>query len=438
LNRFHFSWLLATLVVAAILFFGGCEDPLQGTGQEVLPSGDAISFFITDSSTIEMATVRLDRSDTYRSARQLLGNYVDPEFGRIDAKTFLQVLPQAGLSFGSADELKFDSLVLFLDLQSAYGTPATPQTLHVYELAEGFPETEELFSDNLLACNESVDLSDNYRLSFPAVDSVTQTRVRLGGDLGERILFADSTILADRDLFFESFPGFCLGTDPVRFFSKEPGAIYSLFASSQRTYLQLYYQKKDTNGVFQKAEPQPFIVANSSPRYTALERLDWENRLLGQYLNDPDTSTFYEFVQGGTELRTFVRFPNVDNFPPAAISQAQLTLKVATEFLGTEDRFEPPFELILVYAEANGDLRTTEAGAPILLTQPARFNADAGTYTFTMTNYIQQLITGGQENTGFYVLAANASLQVDRVIFGGTSHPTLAPVLSLTASTLPE
>ena len=65
---------------------------------------------------------------------------------------------------------------------------------------------------------------------------VAQLSIRLDDELGERLLFADSTILQDKDQFQELFRGFYLGTDPVTYLSREPGGIYSLFGSSSNRH----------------------------------------------------------------------------------------------------------------------------------------------------------------------------------------------------------
>ena len=59
-------------------------------------------------------------------------------------------------------------------------------------------------------------------------------------------------------------------------------------------------------------------------------------------------------------------------------------------------------------------------------------------YRIVLTNYVQQLIAGQLQNNGFIILPDRENATANRAVFGGTTHPSLAPVLRITYTTLPQ
>lgn len=429
-------WLSA-IVAAAIFFVTGCDRPIDNTGIDVLPEGDLISLKYSDTTTIIMETRRSDVSNTYRSARQLFGNYIDPFFGKVSAATYTEFLARSGLNFGDSANLIFDSLVLSLNIDGYYGRIQSEQTLHVYELTESFPEATEIYSSDTLAYNRSVDLAKGYKLSYNDDDDLGVIKIRLDDALGKKLLFASSDTLSDRDLFNQFFKGLYIGTDPVNYMSREPGAIFSLFAISNTSLMTLYYQEKDPDSTIYTAKIEPFLITGSTPRFHSLKRTDESESILPEYLSQPDTSDFYEFVQGGLEMKIFLKFPYIDKIEESAISKAELVLHVDPKYLGSQRRYLPPFQLETIFADENGQEETID-GQPVYISSPALYNESTGTYTITLTNYVQQVVGGSRQNYGMFLVSNNRTFQINRGAIGGTDNPSLKPVLQLIYTNLPE
>jgi len=436
LKEFQPKWLFAALAATAIFFFGACED-LGEFGPEVLPAGDRIETRYSDTNHVIFTSEWIDSTNTYRAARQLFGNYIDPDFGRITAETYTQVLPQSNLNFGDAQDLIFDSLVLKLNIESSYGRPATVQTLRIHPLTEGFPEGDTIFSTTRLAYDDSRDLGNGYQIDLGESEGVGRLTIRLDDDLGRRILFASPDTLGDKDLFQVLFPGLYLGTDPVTYQSREPGAIYSLFGSSDLTLLELHYKKRESGSQAFRPQVMPFLIVSSTPRFTHLSRTEVSDKLLAQALPQPDTAQELEFLQGGLLIRTFVKLPNLEELGQVAINQATLVLHVDRDLLGSDNRFAPPASIWPVFADSTG--QPVYAGSePVLASSAVAYNSTEGTYTIPLTNYTQQLVNGQRENYGLVLLPENPGLRINRVAIGGTSHPSLAPEFRVTYTTLPE
>ena len=437
LNKIRFAWLSAISLVAAIFFVTGCEDAGTFT-DEVLPADDPIATFYVDSLSPDIESIWVDESDTYRADRQLFGNYIDPLFGRITAETFTEVLPRSNLNFGAREDLFYDSIVLKLDIESTYGRTATKQTLRIYEITGAFPDAEQINSKTRVAFDDSRDLGGGYVLDLEEDRGVAQLSIRLDDELGERILFADTTILKDKDKFQELFRGFYLGTDPVTYLSREPGGIYSLFGSSSNTQLELHYKQREPGTQAFLSKIEPFLVSSSTPRFSYLERTDFSDSFLSQELPQPDSATQFEFLQGGLLINNYFKLPDLSSLGRVAISRAELILQVDPGTLGGSKQYNPPPQILPILADENGEEVLFE-GAPVLVTsQPANFNSATNTYSIPLTNYVQQLVNGQRENTGVIMRVQGSEFRINRVVFGGVDHPSLSPRLAITYTTLPR
>ncbi|MEO0471006.1 MAG: DUF4270 family protein [Bacteroidota bacterium] len=437
MKRHQLMWLLTMLMVAAT-FLSACEEGIGSTGRDVLPNEDLINFEFTDTIRIEMESRRLDSVNTFSSSRQLFGNIKDPDFGDINAVTYFQFLAQSELNFGDTDNLIFDSLVLNLDLIGAYGDLSVPQTLRIHPLTQPITEDPEPTSIDETPFNANVDLGESFLVDFSENGRFDDLAIRLNDDLGQRLLFGDPDSLGDRDIFPIFFPGVRISTDPVLFTKREPGAIFSIDGESSISELVLHYQKRDSaTGPFEPTE-ESFLIRSFTPRYTQISRENFEvETVLGQELDEPDTKDLYEFVQSGALIKGFVKFPDVDQLTNLAVSRAELVLKVDPVFLGGGEKYDPPASLNIVFADADGNELTIE-GQPVVAANAATYDSQNNEYSFSLTNYIQELISGRRDNNGLIILPASAAVTMNRAVLGGTQHPTLSPVLNLTYSTLPQ
>lgn len=430
--------LLATILPAALLFFSACEEPIDGIAEEILPPGETVEIRFTDSLAITLATQRIEDIPTYRAERQLVGNYVDPHFGRLSATTYTEVVSRSGLDFGAAEDLIYDSLVLRLTFDGAYGNLSDPLMLSVYELMDTVPEEENATNLRAVSFNTTQPLVSEFPLQLE--DGTGTITLRLDDELGRRLLFADAETLGDRSLFRDFFKGIALTTEPVKFFSREPGAIYQLVSASNDTQLELSYRQRDPENpsIFQ-ARVEPFLITSSTPRYHQVERTEVDDKLLATAHVDPDTLDEWEFLQGGSPIRIWVQMPELATLGEVAVSRAELVLPVATEFLGGDDRFTPPSDLFAVLPDAAGNIDFTDAGnAQSLADVGITYQSSEQQYSILLTRYVQQIISEQLDNNGIILIPISRTFRIQRAILRGTGNSTRTPKLKLTYSTLPE
>lgn len=437
-------WLFILTWMTATTFLVSCEQGSNGLGADVLPAGDLVNVVYTDTISIDLQTIVIDSINTYQATNQLVGNYIDPQFGTISAKTFTQVFPRSGLNFGDQADLIFDSLVLKLSFNNAYGRLDQAQTLRVYEITEEWPDTSVIYSNRQLT-HSMDDLGNGKQLIFSEDEVFSGTvRTRLSDELGERILFGDSTILADRDLFLaDVLKGLVFETDPVQFINREPGAVLSMFGGVSDSLLILHYQKFDEESQTYLSFQEPFLITNSTPRFHSLTRSDFESTLFGQLAAEGDTSDRFEFVESGLLTKTWVQFPTIDFDDLFLVSRARLVLPVDPDLLGSEDRYTPPQQILALRADETGtEIVENNLGLSVSNNVSALiYDADLQAYVIPITGYFQQLFNGSiVDDFGFTILPVDARSAVTRAILAGTKHPNpdLRPRLELTLGSVPR
>lgn len=435
------KWLLILSWMAATAFFAACEEGSQGLGAEVLPAEERIGLSFTDSIPITMETLVIDSIDTYLAPRQLFGNYIDPLFGYIQAKTFTQLLPRSELDFGDTADLRFDSLVLRLDIDGAYGRLEQVQELEVFRMTEAFPDTGAIFSSRELPYDPA-NLAEGQALDFRETFS-GEVSIRLEDQLGRDILFGDPEVLGDRDRFqSELLPGLVLGTKPVKFINREPGAIFSLLASSNDTYLELHYHRFDSTSQEFVKRVEPFLIINSTPRYHSISRSELGDKLLATAVGDPDTLREYEFIQSGLLTKTWVQLGDLGFGRRVLISKAEIVFPIDPSTLGGLGQYVPPSPIVALRADENKqEILQNNLGLSVSSsTQDILFDSDRQAYVISITGYVQRLVNEQVDNNGFLIIPNNARFSIARAVLAGTDHPNpdLRPRLEVTYGNVPQ
>lgn len=421
-----------------MFFSGGCEPVApDDTGLDVLPPEDTIGVAHIDSFTVQMATRIVDRVQTGYTTRQLMGNYIDPQLGRISATTYSAFWLPANRKaiFGDPADLRLVSLTLTLDFRESYGRYDSPQRMRVYELADTMPyRLDQTYSDRQPLATKGPELSGGYLIDFRGKGAAEDFSVPLDASLGEKFLFADSTNMKDNEAFEIFFRGLAIGTEPVGFDSREPGAIFYLALASASTNLTLRYQKRNsTTGEFEN-QVFDFIVDLNTPRFHIFQRTEFDNTLLGQ---TPTDNGAYSFNQAGALVKNLIRIPALSGLNQAAVNRAELILKVDPAYLGSLSRYAPPARLQLYAANAEGAEARDSQGRIILLSF-ADYDNRNRQYRFPLSTYTQDVLNDRRQNNGFICMSLDSSYTVERAVFGGTTHPSLKPNFRMVITRLPR
>ncbi|MBK7384223.1 MAG: DUF4270 family protein [Flavobacteriales bacterium] len=139
-------WALAALLVVT-----GCRKPEEELGLDLLP-GDRLEVSV-DTARIHAFTIADSSIRTNGLSRQLLGTYLDPQFGVVNAGSSPDP-PSGGTNIGidtDTSGLVADSLVLafaFDGFNNAYGN-LDPQVFEAFELSESITVDSSYRSDRI-------------------------------------------------------------------------------------------------------------------------------------------------------------------------------------------------------------------------------------------------------------------------------------------------
>jgi len=127
---------LKTLLAALLITLAcSCTKTTESIGDGLLPEGDAIGAYFTDTIQILCHSEAIDTMATKGMTTILLGSMTDPILGVTTANIFTELhLSTTNQRFGPNPSI--DSVVLQLGYSGYYGDTTATQTVHVYELAD--------------------------------------------------------------------------------------------------------------------------------------------------------------------------------------------------------------------------------------------------------------------------------------------------------------
>lgn len=188
---------IKTLLSLVILFFAvvfiACDDDLSTIGQSIQPGGDDISAKGDTITTITAATVSFKDSIYARSEYGLLGEYIDPIFGKVKSDYMTELFCPEDIEFKNPNnkKLTIDSVFLSLQFTAFTGDTVAPMGLSVYEVTKSlepvfFTNADPLkYTDNMSKLlGQSIfsiqDLNDTVISSIHVKTIKTQLNLELG------------------------------------------------------------------------------------------------------------------------------------------------------------------------------------------------------------------------------------------------------------------
>lgn len=425
------AWLLSATTAVLLLILTSCTDP-NDAGRDVLPHDETITGHYVDSFSVFLSTIQIDSASTYKLSQCMLGNYYDEQFGHIFAETYISPrLGGSNLTFGAdRTKLSLDSITLTLDLSGFYGRFNERLPLKIHEITEAFPTDSSLYSRSSLDVDSTYDLARGYSIDFSALQGYLDfITFRLDDSLGRKLLFADPSELTSNAVFIDFFKGLRIQTDMVNLQnSREPGGVFYIDPRSEKSFMRLFYH--DTTA----AKFYTFGITASSERFTRIDRTNSAGKLLEQaVLSNGDPLSMNACIEAGALVAMHVWIPGIESLNPSIINKATLVLKVDENYLGSDDRYTPPSEILLFVSDSTKTKPKTLA----IYNSSGTYTAATGEYRIPMTQTMMQIFSGKLDNTGFILLPAQNGITLNRAVFGGHGHPTLKPRLEVIYTPLP-
>lgn len=437
------SWATFALLVTALL---ACRKPEEDLGLDLLPAEPL-------GTTTEVSAVRAyTRPDTaIRTSgltRQLVGSYLDPQFGTVRVGTVFQLRLSVN-SIGAGQDnsgLVADSLVLALpfDLSTAPYGGADPQVFQVFELEQALSVDSLYFNDRIPAHDPNGDLvADRGGRIRPDLAGrpvvlgdtlVPQLRIRLDQALAERFRLAfGQPVFADNVAFQEFFKGLYVTVNNGAQLPFEQG-ILPLNLLSTAAKVTLYYRNTLVDPSATLA--LDFPVGQNSVRYTVVERDRAAAIEPGLVEAVADTSAPAErtYVQALGGLRTGLRFPGLrpELHQGKVVARAILVAPLDGSF--NPDLFPPSQLFVFRRRSSGGDafLPDQLQGTGVI---DGLFSSADRSYRFNITRYVQGVLNGTIEEDVLELVPGSNGTTVARAILAGPARPEGGLRLELTFTT---
>lgn len=400
---------LAIMLLSALFF--ACEDPI-GIVIDTPSTGGQISTIFTDTLKVATSTVLLDSTFTSGQSAAVVGNYRDPIFGQVTAKTFAQIsLPvlQTGefapLKFPTADSgiTVYDSIYIYVAHNNfRYGDSTKNYSLAIHRLTEDFVSTKRYTNDDVLRFNPTPLASATFtykevkRAFSNSQDSLL--RLKLPSALGKEIydlFYKDASTTNEK--FVAAVKGLAFvgsGTDQN---------IYGLAVSN--SYMQLFYHT--TTSADRKSIPlsffsQRFTQITANRNGTILQNLKKQQALPSSATNNR------AYLQTGTGISPKITFPTLAALQKntnITINKAELVFEADLDQINGNYRISP--QVALVQLDANNQIKKATGNLIEFVTSDglaaqyvASYNSTTNNYTFNFTSVLQDLVSKKKTTDG--------------------------------------
>ena len=407
-------------LIGAILLFSvlvwGCQKGDQTLGINLLPGIKLLDTRYHQEKTSITTAVFGDTIRVDRPYYNLLGSFNDPLFGRTDASFATQFRLPYHPAYSATSSL--DSIVLRMYYKKIYGDTITPQTLQVYELAGGLDYNaryRSTFNLKSLAASQpigTVSYIPRFRTDSLQTDTTQQViTVRLSNSFGNRLLGIDSLNMVNNDIFLNYFKGLYIESTPV----SRRGTLVNILASSSMVVLYYHDAKSDTLGYAYRATANSANVSGYTHDYS-------QARFISSLNKNINLDTLI-YVQPTGGIKSTIQVPSFSTWKDSSnyiINKATLTFHVDT-IMSDYRRYPMPGRLYLILTEksTSGEEQFPADSKFSSSYYGGFYDATTATYSFNVTQHLQQLIQGDLNNTGFYLVSSERNLSAQRVVLKG-------------------
>jgi len=451
-------FLLAAVFFVVLPF--SCTEPTL-IGSQLLEEDQASLNFTNElavaATTIEGTPVPThNESITFQLTRFLFGQIEDPVFGKSTASLYSQMSSGTD-SLYIASAVTIDSVILSMGYDSVgvFGDVSQAFEVEVFRLEEDLQNATEYYSNqNFMTSAEPIGKSS----FIPVFDSLSiidysgetpmivkerpHVRIPLDLEFGEA-LFADPTIYQSEEAFAAAFKGFL-----VRPTNTTPGlASFSFVNTISR--ITVYYTSVFGDVKREYRYPFQFINARFSNFLHELEGSESGNAI---NVTMPD----FLYLQGMQGQNIEVSFPDISTLGTSTIvNKAELELTVvATDTTALVGQIIPTKtdaggrtiinDILSSFRGAGNTLLTSVTGGVPIIEEVN--GTTVIKYRLNVSSHFQDIIDGtvenkitlsaGMEENRYYVRTLTKAETANRVVFYGPSHPTFAPKLNLTFTSL--
>ncbi|XOV66833.1 MAG: DUF4270 family protein [Fluviicola sp.] len=423
-------FLSATFLLMVVVSVG-CKKKKYELGQDVIATEDQISSGSIDTFSIYTSSFRTDSVISSNRFFGILGSCNDPEFGTVNSEIYTQFrIVSLEPTFDLAN-ITIDSVVLSLVYSGVYGK-AGDQTVEVFEIndTEEFSDTAKYYPfddfqttgvDLVVPGTEVMYLDPNAITYVDTTLVQSQLRIQLDTNLAWQ-LFTEATnnpaSFVDNEAFTQYFQGLKIQTNNG-FQAPGEGGLFYFDLNDADSKIRIHYKSGGEARIYD-------LVINSS--CADFNHIDFvEDMDVTSVINNPSLGQQTYYAQS-FQSRGLVKIPGLSNIPSNAIvHSASLELPVQYQ---TGQPFEPGTEVSVSLFTSSTDSTLISDGSTIGL-----YSSGNKTFNINLRNYVQRIVSGELENTGFIISPLLFSNTMDRIIFNGPdTDKKLKPTFKITFS----
>ena len=401
------------LILLVIISLVSCRKRDSTVGLEEINSSQYLNG-ITDTFAIISYTELEDSTITDNPANVVLGSYVDPEFGLMNASFYTQWrIATVNPDFGDPTTIVLDSFVLSLDYAGYYGDLGA-QTFEVHELDEDLylDSTYYMFTtkstkpNNLVASNMGTITPNPNNPSIVGTDTVNaQLRIPLDTNFARQFIneaVSGSTTFASNEDFLTFFKGIKVQVNnPMQ--SQGQGAILYFDLSDAASKATIYFTQDSIPKTYE------FIINSSCADFNQVS-FNSDLYPVNEVVSD-STKGMNEFFAQAFRHRAVVYIPELDSLPDNIIvHRADLTLPIQYQ---TGYRFKPGAYLSVATKLKSSDSLLTA------LSSLGEYVESKKHFIIDLKSYSQSVQNGDIENTGVYLSPRFFINSAERVVFNG-------------------
>ncbi len=410
------------LIILSAFVMSACQKTPVQFGQAYVDNNFS-NIVLVDTITPELSTVFMDSVATTGSNVLLAGDYSDPFFGKVSAKSFFELSPPTAPQF--SNNATFDSLKLILiPNKTYYGDSTTNAQFSVYQLSNqmSFPAFQTTFYNNTnFDVNPSAAGSFSGRIYPNITDSVFITLSNsIGQDLFTQYLDNDLTIQSTAN-FLPYFRGLRIGSST--------GNMQAIYGFKDSATMRLYYHEtgafiepKHLDFPFYNGDNMQFNQVLSDKTGTPVEAFNSTNNEL--LASSTGNSSYLQYITGFVPK---IKFPSLRDLylrpdfvkilkadlivkPLSGTYPTNMPLPPSLYASQTDQNNYPGFNL----TDATSNYQTGDLVLDDLYNQTTQ-------YTYDVTSYLQQQINIGYINQNGLLLIPPSPTRINslnRAIFG--------------------
>ncbi len=421
-NDFRIHPTVSLFLGCSFALLLGCTKPATDIGLGLQPASELLDVAVTDTVTVELATVLVDSLETDRLSTGLVGSVYVPRFGQVNASLATQLrLSATDLNFGANPVA--DSLFLQLRYTGDFYGRLSPSTYSVQPLADSLVFDSNYYStwDGPTTGEEWVDPMAGAISLNPVDDLILEEdtlpptlRIPLRNDLAQTLVELDSTTFDENASWFEEVPGVLIRSTDTRH------GVVAFDINSGLSVMRLHYHNDNDTSFYD------FLISPLSARINLFDHL-FEGDLADLELNDeldalPGTDRAYVMSAAGSKVR--LRFPHLQAFQDSlndlpTVLKAELILPVEDGFF---DKPIPAQDQLFVLVEGpEGNLQQTPDDDDAAIPVGGFYDAGQKAFVFNLSSTVQALMKGQLESRELYLVSNRGGVSVSSVVLKGTN-----------------